>query len=67
MPRTDRSVAMLAGIIIAAIYVILLVGASRESYLRRDAEVIAEAARTRLNSQNDAKRCEVDVTCAQLR
>ena len=65
MPRTDRSVAMLAGIIIAAVYVILLVGASRESYLRRDAEVIAEAARTRLNSPN-AKRCEIDLTCARL-
>ena len=37
MPRTDRSVALLTGMIIAALYVVLLVGVSRESYMRRDA------------------------------
>ena len=41
MPRTDRSVTILTGMIIAALYVIMLVGFSRESYMRRDA-----AART---------------------
>jgi hypothetical protein len=37
MPRTDRSVAFLTGMIIAALYVILLVGFTQESYMRRDA------------------------------
>ena len=37
MPRTDRSITILTGMIIAALYVILLVGFSRESYMRRDA------------------------------
>jgi hypothetical protein len=37
MHRTDRSVTILTGMIIAALYVILLVGFSRESYMRRDA------------------------------
>ena len=45
MPRTDRSVALLTGMIIAALYVILLVGFSRESYMRRD----AAAARAELS------------------
>jgi hypothetical protein len=65
MPRTDRSVAVLAGILIAALYVIMLVGASRESYMRRDAEAIADA-RIRAVGRNDAKRCWVDVACARL-
>jgi hypothetical protein len=42
MPRTDRSVAILTGMIIAALYVILLVGFTRESYMRRDATLRAE-------------------------
>lgn len=37
MPRTDNSVAIPTGMIVAALYVILLVGFSRESYMRRDA------------------------------
>ena len=37
MPRADRSITFLAGMIIAALYVILLVGSSQESYMRRDA------------------------------
>ncbi len=43
MPRTDKSVAILTGMIIAALYVILLVGFSRESYMRRDAALRADA------------------------
>lgn len=35
MPRTDTSVSFLTGMIIAALYVILLVGFSRESYTLR--------------------------------
>jgi hypothetical protein len=37
MPRADRSIAVLTGMIIAALYVILLVSFSQESYMRRDA------------------------------
>ena len=33
---TDRSVTVLTGLIIAALYVIMLVGFSRESYMQRD-------------------------------
>ena len=37
MPLADRSITILTGMIIAALYVILLVGFSQESYMRRDA------------------------------
>ena len=37
MPRVDRSVRILTGMIIAALYVIMLVGFAQESYMRRDA------------------------------
>ena len=37
MPRVDRSVSILTGMIIAALYVIMLVGFVQESYMRRDA------------------------------
>ena len=43
MPRTDKSVQILTGMIIAALYVIMLVGFSRESYMRRDATARGEA------------------------
>jgi len=42
MPRTDRSVTIMTGLIIAAMYVILLIGFSRESYMWRDAQDLAE-------------------------
>jgi hypothetical protein len=35
MPRTDKSVSFLTGMIIAALYVVLLVSFSRESYVMR--------------------------------
>jgi len=35
MPRTDKSVAFLTGMIVAALYVILLVSFSRETYVTR--------------------------------
>lgn len=35
MPRTDRSVTFLTGMIIAALYVVLLLGFSRETYVLR--------------------------------
>jgi hypothetical protein len=37
MPRTEKPIAILTGMIIAALYVILLVGFAQESYMRRDA------------------------------
>ena len=37
LARTDKSVTVLTGMIIAALYLILLVGFSQESYMRRDA------------------------------
>ena len=37
MPRADRSTTILTGMIIGALYVILLVGFAQESYMRRDA------------------------------
>ena len=44
MPRTDRSVTILTGMIIAALYVILLIGFTQESYMRRDAASRAQAS-----------------------
>lgn len=45
MPRTDKSVAFLTGMIIAALYVILLVSFSREAYVvRGGGPVLASAA-----------------------
>jgi len=37
LPRTDKSVTVMTGMIIAALYLILLVSFSQESYMRRDA------------------------------
>ena len=37
MPRAERSTTILTGMIIAALYVVLLVGFVQESYMRRDA------------------------------
>ena len=44
MPRTDQSITILTGMIIAALYVILLVGFTQESYMRRDAANAAPPA-----------------------
>jgi hypothetical protein len=44
LPRTDKSVTVMTGMIIAALYLILLVGFSRESYMRRDAAARFELA-----------------------
>jgi hypothetical protein len=61
MPRTDKSVAILTGMIVAALYVIMLVGFSRESYMRRDAEILADAPRG-LSAVDDAsnRMCRID-------
>jgi hypothetical protein len=50
LARTDKSVTVLTGMIIAALYLILLIGFSQESYMRRD----AAAARFELASAASA-------------
>jgi hypothetical protein len=56
MPRADRSIPFLTGLIIAALYVILLVGFSRESYMRRDALARLTAAAGWPTAENVSKR-----------
>jgi len=64
MSRSDKSVEFLTGMIIAGLYVVLLVGFSRESYVIRDGDLgIAKAA-----AASAAKPvCAADgLTCATL-
>jgi|SRR5689334_20158578 hypothetical protein len=66
MQRADRSTTILTGMIIAALYVVLLVGFSQESYMRRDAA-------SRLNGLggwtaiHDASKrvCRVEPVCSE--
>ena len=61
MPRTDKSLTFLTGMIIAALYVILLVGFSRESYMRRDAETLSDVLRGASAIDDAANRmCRID-------
>jgi hypothetical protein len=68
MPRTDRSIAILTGMIIAGLYVILLVAFSRESYMRRDAASRADASGGFSVMQDVSKRvCRIEPPlCAAL-
>jgi hypothetical protein len=68
MPRTDKSVAILTGMIVAALYVILLVGFSRESYMRRDAMAArADGANERTAIDDAARRmCRVERSICSL-
>ena len=74
MPRTDNSIGILTGMIIAALYVILLVGFTRESYMsressmRRDAASRADGAGGSPATQDVAKQvCSADLSlCAAL-
>ena len=69
LPRTDKSVTVMTGMIIAALYVILLVGFSRESYMRRDAAILRfEPAAALLTTGNVSKRvCRTEPPiCATL-
>ncbi len=43
LPRVDKSVTVMTGMIVAGLYSILLIGVTRESYMKRDA-VEREAA-----------------------
>ena len=53
LPRVDRSVTVMTGMIIAAMYIVLLLSSTRESYMKRDAEMRFELA--------SAKSVPVDV------
>jgi hypothetical protein len=65
MPRADRSIPILTGLIIAALYVILLIGFSRESYMRRDAAARANGVDHSLAAGDVAKRiCRVERTAS---
>ena len=68
MPRTDKSTAILTGMIIAALYVILLVGFAQESYMRRDAASRAGVAVTQAAARNVSNQiCRVEPSvCAGL-
>jgi hypothetical protein len=58
MPR-----ALLTGMIIAALYVILLVGFSRESYMRRDATARGDAAVARPADDGSKRVCRAEPAC----
>ena len=65
MPRADRSIPILTGLIIAALYVILLVGFSRESYMRRDAAARVNGVGHSLVVEDVSKRiCRVERTAS---
>jgi hypothetical protein len=68
MPRTDKSTAILTGMIIAALYVILLVGFAQESYMRRDAASRGEISVTAVAAQSVSSQvCRVEPPlCAAL-
>jgi hypothetical protein len=65
MPRGDRSIPILTGLIIAALYVILLIGFSRESYMRRDAMARANGVGHSFVVEGVSKRlCRVERTAS---
>ena len=68
MPRADRSIAILTGMIIAALYVILLVGFTQESYMRRDAASRLNGAGGWTAMHDAAKRvCRIEApVCADV-
>jgi hypothetical protein len=67
MQRTDRSVTILTGMIIAALYVILLVGFTRESYMRRDAGLRVDASAEPLALDLPKRACRLEAPrCALL-
>jgi len=66
MPRADRSLTILTGMIIAALYVILLVGFARESYMRRDAASRQDGVSGWTAIYDVSKRvCRIEPVCAE--
>jgi hypothetical protein len=60
MPRTDKSVAFLTGMIIAALYVILLIGFSRETYVVRDGNPAVLSAAAAVCADASRQVCALD-------
>ena len=56
LPRADKSVTVMTGLIIAAMYIVLLLSSIRESYMKRDAEMRFELASARSVSVDVPKR-----------
>jgi hypothetical protein len=48
LPRVDKSVTVMTGMIVAGLYSILLIGVTRESYMKRDAAARDAAPRFEL-------------------
>ena len=66
MPRADHSITILTGMIIAALYVILLVGFARESYMRRDAASRLDGVGGWTAIHDVSKRvCRIQPVCAE--
>ena len=67
MPLADRSITILTGMIIAALYVILLVGFSQESYMRRDADSRLNGVGGWTAIHDVSKRvCRIEPVCAAV-
>jgi hypothetical protein len=56
LPRVDRSVTVMTGMIIAALYVVLLLGSTRESYMKRDASARFDLAGAKSEPADVSKR-----------
>ena len=66
MLQADRSTAILTGMIIAALYVVLLVGFAQESYMRRDAASRMNGAGGWTAIHDVSKRvCRIEPVCAE--
>ena len=66
MLRADRSTTILTGMIIAALYVVLLVGFAQESYMRRDAASRLNGAGGWTAIHDVSKRvCRIEPVCAE--
>ena len=61
MPRTDKSISILTGMIIAALYVILLISFTQETTMRRDAASrIANASRETATGDVASRVCRAE-------
>ena len=66
MPRADRSTTILTGMIIAALYVVLLISFAQESYMRRDAASRLNGAGGWTAIHDVSKRvCRIEPVCAE--
>lgn len=68
LPRVDKSVTVMTGMIIAALYIVLLLGSVRESYMKRDAANRFELAGARSVPVDVPKRtCRAEhPLCAEM-